>query len=397
MKRWMLSLLGAALTVAAPVAAQEVFFGSLHAHTSYSDGSGTPDDAYKAARAAGLDFYAITEHNHKAAENGIDEGDPRLDGIMIATTPALYRGTSVSLIETADRLDDPDDFVTLYGQEFSTIKGAGGNHVNVFGVQDVIDIAKGRYDLLAALANSTPDPSGLPPLIQMNHPNNPFAAHPNMSDYGRNKFGGHSGWLAAMDPLVELIEVLSGPATEPGTGHRPSAKVTAYLGYLDLGFHAAPSSGQDTHLRNWGSATTTRTAVIANSLSRADIVTALRNRHAYATEDPNLSVIFRANGALQGDIVPAPLAGSQISLSISIRDDDEPSALYRIDVLSDLPSDGVVAARVSRTNLTGNTATPFVLPAVPFRRRGQYVLLRVTQTNAGGGADRAWTAPVWFE
>src|SRR5690349_2255667 len=38
-------------------AAELVFFGNLHSHTSYSDGSGTPDQAYKYARdTAKVDF-----------------------------------------------------------------------------------------------------------------------------------------------------------------------------------------------------------------------------------------------------------------------------------------------------------------------------------------------------
>lgn len=396
MRKWMLPIVAAGIVAAAPVAAQSVFFGSLHGHTSYSDGSGTPDDAYKAARAAGLDFYAITEHNHRAAEQGVKQGDPRRDGILIATNPALYRGTPASLIETADRLDDPGRFVTIYGQEFSTIV-SGGNHVNVFGVQNVITVANGRYDLLAAFANATPDPSGRPPLMQMNHPNDPLARNPNMNDYGRNKFASERAWVTTMDSLVELIEVLSGPATNPRTGLRPRADETAYLGYLDLGFHAAPSSGQDTHLRNWGRATITRTAVIANRLSRADIITALRSRHAYATEDPNLRIVFRANGALQGDIVRAPAAGSRISLTISIRDDDEPRAAYRVEVLADMPGGGVATRLGSPIAISGDTRSPVTLPPMAFAGRGQYVLLRVTQTNATRGSDRAWTAPVWFE
>ena len=283
MKRWIPAIGAVILTAAAPLAAQSVFFGSLHAHTSYSDGSGTPDDAFRAARAAGLDFYAVTEHNHRDAEKGIEKGDRRLDGVMIATSPALYRGTPTSLVETADRLDDPGTFITLYGQEFSTIK-RGGNHVNVFGVQDVIRVRSGRYDLLAAFANANPDASGLPPLMQMNHPNNPLGANPNMNDYGRNKFGGEAAWVAAMDPLVELIELFSGP-TRDGIGNRPGPSPSAYFGYLNLGFHIAPSSGQDSHFRNWGRATDTRTAVIAARLTRADIMAALRSRHAYATDD----------------------------------------------------------------------------------------------------------------
>ena len=74
---------------------QLVYFGNLHSHTSYSDGSGTPDDAYRHARnTAGLDFLAVTEHNHRWSEGfaaadrrdgraetqkaGLREGEPRL-------------------------------------------------------------------------------------------------------------------------------------------------------------------------------------------------------------------------------------------------------------------------------------------------------------------------------
>ena len=62
-----------------------VYFGNLHSHTSYSDGSGTPDEAYRHARSAGLDFLAITEHNHKSAESGAKD---RRDGLLIPPIPA---------------------------------------------------------------------------------------------------------------------------------------------------------------------------------------------------------------------------------------------------------------------------------------------------------------------
>jgi len=42
-----------------------VFFGNLHSHTGLGDGRGTPFAAYEHARdVAGLDYLAITEHNH---------------------------------------------------------------------------------------------------------------------------------------------------------------------------------------------------------------------------------------------------------------------------------------------------------------------------------------------
>ena len=63
-----------ALTPQSSVGAElKVYFGNLHSHTSYSDGSGTPRDAFKHARdVAQLDFLAITEHNHAAADGSGD-------------------------------------------------------------------------------------------------------------------------------------------------------------------------------------------------------------------------------------------------------------------------------------------------------------------------------------
>ena len=51
----------AALLVLAPQDQPKVFFGNLHSHTSFSDGSGSPEDAFKHARdTAEVDFLAIT-------------------------------------------------------------------------------------------------------------------------------------------------------------------------------------------------------------------------------------------------------------------------------------------------------------------------------------------------
>jgi len=66
-------------------AQERVFFGNLHSHTSYSDGSGTPREAFQYARTvAGIHFLALTEHNHAEAVGN--------DGISIATNKALYKG-----------------------------------------------------------------------------------------------------------------------------------------------------------------------------------------------------------------------------------------------------------------------------------------------------------------
>jgi hypothetical protein len=94
--------------------ADQVFFENLHSHSSYSDGLGTPDEAYEHARDAQnakLDFMALTGHNHAEALSP--------DGVGIATQPALFKGSDPdSLISTARRLTEDGRFVALNGRSF---------------------------------------------------------------------------------------------------------------------------------------------------------------------------------------------------------------------------------------------------------------------------------------
>lgn len=73
----------ASVILSSPANTQDLkcYYGLLHAHTAYSDGSGTPEEAFEMAKEAGLDFFAITEHNHSKAESGAKD---REDGLLIA-------------------------------------------------------------------------------------------------------------------------------------------------------------------------------------------------------------------------------------------------------------------------------------------------------------------------
>lgn len=138
------------LTVSPVATAQNVYFSNLHAHTSHSDGRGTPDDAYTSARAAGLDFFAVTKHNH---DRGDGTGDAR-DSLLIATIPWLYAGMPTSNREAALRHTQDGVFVALYGQEFSTI--SSGNHINVFEIPTVLDVPAGDFPALVSAVLTAP-------------------------------------------------------------------------------------------------------------------------------------------------------------------------------------------------------------------------------------------------
>ena len=277
------------LALALATQTPQVFFGNLHSHTSYSDGSSVPEAAYTHARdVARVDFLAITEHNHPQAQG------------RLRTDPTLYNGPhSASLRSAAQRFTEAGRFVALYGQEFSTI--GSGNHGNVFEVPALIDpadVPNGDWSrLLTSWIPAHRDDDGREALILLNHPS--ISDSDNDVEYGRDDFAGFDAWRDALDARAELINIVNGPSHQP-TFNPGSASEGEFRRYLNLGFHLAPTADQDNHLENWGNAADTRTGVIATELTRAAILEALRERRVYATEDRNLRIIGRVNGQLMG-------------------------------------------------------------------------------------------------
>lgn len=393
-----LSILAAVFGGVASAQTFRVYFGNLHAHTSYSDGSGTPAMAFDHARLRGLDFMAVTEHNHSAAESGAGN---RRDGLLIATTPALYAGdppgNRVSLVDAAATATEPDEFVALYGQEFSTI--SSGNHANVFEINAVIPSSNGRYDQLVGWLAQNPDSEGLPAIIQFNHPSAEFRR---TNEYGRDDFGDDGAWLREMGRHAALIEIISGPGLSEGVGVAMARdREYDYVHYLNMGFRVAPTANQDNHYYNWGDMTSARTGVVATALTREAILGALRARHVYATTDENLRVIATVNGKLCGDAIPVPQSGSELAITIEIADDDEPDAAYQIEVFSDTGPGGDLAASIEFKDLGTGNGTHRV-EGIAATGANQYVFFRIYQRvgdDEGEDArgDSVWTSPVWMD
>jgi hypothetical protein len=372
----------------ASVNAQQVYFGNLHSHTSYSDGSGTPQEAYKYARdEARIDFMAITEHNHKSAQS------------QLVDNPALYNGlNSNSLMSNARKFTQDGRFIALYGQEFSSI--SAGNHVNVLDVDKVInpaDVPNGRFDLLFNnWLRSNLDSESKPAIVLLNHPS--ISSCPNEVEYGIDDYNSVVEWRTAIEKHACLINVMNGPSHKEGQAHgKPSE--SEFKRYLDLGLHVAPTADQDNHLKNWGLASSTRTGLITTSLTKANVLKALRDRNVYATEDDNLRIIGKVNGELMGKIFGSgivPATGTALTVSIDINDDDEPLALYKVEVFADNIGGGTKADVIKRYNFEGDGK--FDLTGLSYGGGDQYFYVRITQTNSDGEeAQKAFLAPVWFE
>jgi hypothetical protein len=372
----------------------KIYYGNLHSHTSYSDGSGKPDDAYHHARfVAGLDFLAITEHNHAAAEQGASQD--RRDGILIANQHSLYTGPDpASLIPAANRHTENGKFIALYGQEFSSI--SAGNHVNVFDVPEVIDAPNGKFDALLQWIKAPAhfDTTGATAILQFNHPK---LCKDLTVIYGTDDFGSRQNWIQQMGEHTCLIEVLNGPAMAKGPGNRPDeVDEDEYIKYLGLGFRVAPTGDQDNHYFTWGSSTDARTAILAKELTKPALLDAIRARHVYATEDKNLHVLATVNGHIIGDQVAAPAIGAGVEIKVWLHDDDEPDANYVIDVFAGTVGSGNPAELAASVTAT-QAAAPTSIPGVSYSGGLEFFFLRITQEDEDGHKDRAWTAPVWLD
>src|SRR5687767_13781415 len=193
----LLTIWGGAASLAAE---PKVFFGLMHGHTSYSDGDGEPPEAFEMAKEAGLDFLAITEHNHHQAA-----GD---DGVFL--TPHLYG----QLIQAAREATVPDEFVAIWGQEFSTI--SSGNHANLFFANEICNVPNGDFK---ALYEQWLPAHPEVPFIQFNHPGVNKDRNPRTKRKERNNDYGIDDYDQDFEALVQaagghtaLIELIIGPA-----------------------------------------------------------------------------------------------------------------------------------------------------------------------------------------
>jgi hypothetical protein len=85
--------------------------GALHMHTSYSDGSGSVEDLARAARAAGLRWIIITDHDTLAGQ----PYEGWLDGVLVIIdheiTPDRNHFLALNVDEVIDNTLPPQDFV----------------------------------------------------------------------------------------------------------------------------------------------------------------------------------------------------------------------------------------------------------------------------------------------
>jgi len=360
----------------------DVYLGNLHAHTTLSDGSGTPEEAYRKAREAGLDFMAVTEHNHSDAER--PKEDPAF-GSGIASDHSLYS----ELTTAANQANHNDQFVTFFGMEFSTI--SSGNHINVLGASKVIDETEvPSGDFKTFYEQWLPNDAGVQ-FIQFNHPweNNKNKER----DYGLKQFqNSYRKVREASGQWLRTMAVISGPALKLDTHQKVKVQgKSQYENLLTRDFRIGPTADQDTHHHTWGSSTNGRTGVLAARLTRADLLDGINKRRVFGSTDTNLKVWFGVAGAVMGSEIE--VTDRDLQVVVKIEDADEPDARYKVTLISGSPK---VPKQTTATKLLEPTGDGTNTATWHMTGNAKFVYAIVEQwPGDSDNRDTLVTSPVW--
>lgn len=331
------------------------YFGLLHAHTDISDGLGTVEEAFQYAYGVeDLDFFAVTDHS-ESLENAAGSID--IDGRQVSAQWAAGKAAAEAVTD--------ETFVGIFGYEMSWPEDRSLGHISTFHTpgweswdagtpndrnDDYFVTLPRYYEALTTVPDS---------ISQFNHPGHTHGNFRNFRDYS-----------PAYDQVIHLIEVGSGDEV---------CDEAAYHKALDAGWHLAPTINQNNKEGAWGDASSVRTVILAKALTENALYEAMRDHRVYATEDQDLQILYRLNGAVMGGIL-----GPQevLTASVALLDPtDEGGSLVEIFV-----DEGTLAG-------TRRLDSPEGEITIDLPKGYTYYYLRITQADG----DVAITAPVWVD
>ena len=409
------------------------YYGSLHSHTTYTDGGhpndsscaastthlstdATPADAFGTARGAGLDFFAVSDHNHL-----FNDACPGCSAAQVVQR--YHDGLATAAASTVD-----GSFVALYGMEWGYISNPDAGFPNE-GHVGVIESPKlfGWEPSSCTIGSScyydvytSPNAGDYLTMYQtaLNNPSlwGAFGHFEHPSDGTKSASGqgvdfNTFAYNTAADDFIHTIAAISGPATDfstlgtdtgaryagdPMNGPQYSVYTSTdmYNRALGAGFHVAPVADFDTHCSNYGMATRDRTVVLASTLTKAAILDAIHHRRVFATSAKRGQVIYTmaANGTTyhmgSGGIRSEGPVSTSGSITLHVAGFDPNGAtVTSIKIKEPVPHNTNGAATV----IASSAATPFDYTFAPTSGAHTYYAYVTLSTG-----DEMWSAPIWI-
>jgi hypothetical protein len=332
------------------------YFGYLHAHSELSDGEGSALEAYTYARDQGvLDFFALTDH-----------------GELLSNWP--WENEWEELVNAAEATYQEGSYVTLWGFEWSNpILG----HINVLNTPDytnaILDFGITRvYDWIS----DRPEAFG-----RFNHPGD--------YDYLFTEFLHLRPYTDAMPQMVG-IETWNGNTSFDDYYYDGSWFSFFDYSYWDVGnlrgWYLGALGAQDNHSPHWGTRNEFRTAVLAEGLTREQIIDAYLNRRFYTTEDRDLYLDLRCQGYPMGTRLSGVPREFEVTACDGSGDTFQEVRLYRD---GNLLQTQVVSGDCVEVSFTDSS---------PTGANYYYVIVRQDDDNDGNGRnDEAISSPIWID
>ena len=353
------------------------YFGQLHSHTQYSDGSGTLDSALSYIRSlpdsANVQFVAFTDHsNYFDSKNAPNVEAALYDTSLVKDSDASHSWKTYKDTIAQFNKDNAGDMVAIGGFEMTWSGGPG--HINTFNTPGIVS----RNN--STLNNKTDDAGmkayyallsqeeGKNSISQFNHPGTTFG---NFKDFNY--------WDPVIDSRMYMVEVGNGEGQIGAGGYYPSYE--QYIMALDKGWHLAPTNNQDNHQGKWGNANDARDVILTDNFTEEGIYDAIRALRMYATEDKNLELGYTVNGLMMGSRIET--VPGKLDIEVSVYDPDRTDSIAKVEVV--VNSGKVAHVWDDPAELKSGTLSVTLAPEY------SYYFIRVTQKDG----DLAVTSPVW--
>jgi len=276
-----ISSFGSSIAQSPTIGGYNVYYGTLHNHSTISGAIGTPTTAYDYAKnTARLDFFGLSDHSNSSFSTGWTD-----------------------MKNQANAYNEDSVFITFYGFEWTSSANYG--HVTVVNTDDYCTISSPTNTFEGLVTWLASRPNGIA-----------FFNHPGREDDTGLEF---SHFTTKPSDQVVGMELWNGGTTFNRYYNDGYFRYDNNKGHYDeansSGWKIGASGSGDDHSGTWGTAQQSRLAILADTLTRADLLAAMQVRRFFSTLDKNLSLSFKINGMEMGSTVIGGNCTAQIQAS----------------------------------------------------------------------------------